>query len=131
MGQLIEKRMKGKANSNWLDKNKGNINKKWQPRKGISLVNAELKGKGYKPATKQDIEENYMSLLNLDQKELIELWNDKTKPMLIRILVKNMLWGKWFEIIEKMLDRWIWRPNQTIDNNHTFEWIKEEDLIDD
>jgi hypothetical protein len=30
---------------------------------------------------------------------------DKTKPMLIRILVKNMLSGKGFDIIEKMLDR--------------------------
>jgi hypothetical protein len=27
--------------------------------------------------------------------------------MLVRILAKNMLWGKGFEIIEKMLDRWI------------------------
>jgi pentatricopeptide repeat protein len=38
--------------------------------------------------------------------------NDKTKPMLIRILVKNMLWGKGFDIIEKMLDRGIWKAVQ-------------------
>lgn len=31
MGTLIEKRMKGKQNSNWLDKNKTNINVDWRP----------------------------------------------------------------------------------------------------
>jgi hypothetical protein len=35
--------------------------------------------------------ENYMSLLQLEEDQLKEMVNDKTKPMLIRILVKNML----------------------------------------
>jgi hypothetical protein len=43
--------------------------------------------------------------------------NDKSKPMLIRILVKNMLWWKGFDIIEKMLDRWIWKAVQKTEND--------------
>jgi len=92
-------------------------NKTWQPRKWISLVNAELKEKWYTPATKSDIEENYMSLLQLEEDQLKEMVNDKSKPMLIRILVKNMLWWKGFDIIEKMLDRWIWKAVQKTEND--------------
>jgi len=106
--------------------------KKWevrnttgQPRKWISLVNSELAEKWYAPATKQDIETNYMSLLQLEETELKVMLEDKTKPMLIRILVKNMLWGKGFDIIEKMLDRWIWKAKTTEDI--TIKWkIKQE-----
>jgi hypothetical protein len=47
--------------------------------------------------------------------KLKEMVNDKTKPMLIRILVKNMLWWKGFDIIEKMLDRWIGKATQKIE----------------
>ena len=87
-------------------------NPNWQPRKWISLVNKELEEKWYKPASKQDIEENYMQMLQLEEKELKSMLEDKNKPMLIRILAKNMLWGKWFDIIEKMLDRWIGKSTQ-------------------
>jgi hypothetical protein len=104
-------------------------NPKGQPRKGIGLVNDELKEKWYNPATKQDIETNYMSLLQLSKNELIELWKDESKPMLIRIIVKNMLWWKGFDIIEKMLDRWIWKSVQKVETKDT-TWINESDLID-
>jgi len=123
MGQLLDKRMKWKANTNGLDKNPENINENWRPKKWISLVNAELKEKWYSPATKQDIETNYMSLLQLEEDQLKDMVNDKTKPMLIRILVKNMLWWKWFDIVEKMLDRWIWKAVQK-------EEIKQETKIE-
>ena len=112
MWELIQKRMKGKANTNWFNKNPQNI-VFWRPRKWISLVNAELKEKWYSPATKAEIEENYMSLLQLEEDQLKEMATDKTKPMLIRILIKNMLWWKGFDIIEKMLDRWIGKAKQT------------------
>lgn len=88
-------------------------NPKWQPRKGISAVNHELQQAGYSPATKQDIEANYMAMIQLWQDTLLELANNRDKPMIVRIIAKNMLSGKGFDIIEKMLDRWIWKPIQT------------------
>lgn len=103
---------------------KGEVrNKTWQPRKWISYVNEELNKAGYSPATKQDIEVNYMSMLQLPQSELMKLWNDNDKPMLIRILAKNILWWKGFEIIEKMLDRWIGKANQSIEHS-VEEWTQ-------
>jgi len=128
MWELIQKRMKGKANTNWFNKNPENI-VSWRPKKGVWLVNDELKAKWYTPATKQDIELNYMSLLQLSQKELTELWKDESKPMLIRIIVKNMLWWKGFDIIEKMLDRWIWKAVQKVEQQQetTLNIINTED----
>ncbi len=115
-----------------------NIMEKWEtlnpngrPRKWISLVNEQLKQNGYDPATKSDIETNYMALLQLNEEELKALATDKEKPMLIRILVKNMLSWKGFDIIEKMLDRWIWKPKQTWDFTvkPPSEWTPDIDKI--
>lgn len=104
------------------------LNPNWRPKKWISLVNAELKQKWYEPATKADIEANYMALLQLEEWELKLLLEDKSKPMLIRILVKNMLWWKWFDIIEKMLDRWIWKVTQTTQGDLNIKWSLETNL---
>lgn len=87
-------------------------NPNWQPRKWISLVNKELQDKWYPPARKQDIEENYMQILQLEEEELKAIINDKNKPMLVRIICKNILSWKWFDVIERMLDRWIWKATQ-------------------
>ena len=53
-----------------------------------------------------------MSLLNIEEDKLIEMAKDKSQPMLIRIIIKNMLGGKGFDIIEKMLDRGIGKAVQ-------------------
>ena len=97
-------------------------NPNWQPRKGISLVNKELADKWYSPATKQDIVENYMQMLQLPRSELEKAVKDENKPMLIRIIAKSMLSWKWFDIIEKMLDRWVWRGVQTTEHTGANWW---------
>lgn len=109
----------------WKEAKKaGTTFKKWKswnpngrPKKGISYVNEQLSKEWYKPASRVDIEANYMSMLQLPQEMLGKLANDLTKPMLVRIIAKNMLGGKWFDVIEKMLDRWIGRPTQREDLN--------------
>lgn len=53
-----------------------------------------------------------MSLLQLPESELKKMLKDTKQPMLIRILIKNMLSGKGFDVIEKMLDRGIWKSVQ-------------------
>ena len=105
-----------------FDKNKQNINTKGQPRKWIALVNEQLEAKWYKPATKQDIEVNYMNLMNLTQEELLEMWKDSKQPMLVRVCIKNLLWGKGFDVIEKMLDRWIGKAIQKQENDVNIKW---------
>lgn len=72
----------------------------------------QLKEQGYEPATKTHIESLYMVLLNLPEDKLQEMTKDKSQPMIIQIIINNILWGKGFEIIEKMLDRAIWKATQ-------------------
>lgn len=106
---MIEKQFKP-----WLSWNPSGRPKKW-----ISMVNEELKSKWYDPARKQDIEENYLQMLQLEESELKAMLNDKEKPMLVRILARNMLGGKWFEIIETMLDRAVGKAVQRNENDNT------------
>ena len=87
-------------------------NPNWRPKKWISLVNKQLSDLWYTPATKADIEENYMQLLQLKEEELQKLFKDKDQPMLVKILASNMTGKKNFDVIERMLDRWIWKAIQ-------------------
>ncbi len=129
-----EKNFWDKKTSNWFNKNPQNINRKWRPKKWVALINEELESKWYEPARKQDIEINYMHLVNLNEKELKALLADEKQPMIVRIIIKNMLSGKWFDIIEKMLDRAIWKPKQTTEevwNKQNIEInIKNQELLD-
>lgn len=108
--------MNGNKTNKWqgFEKNKQNINRKWPPRKGISLVNAQMVAEGYAPATKQDIEATYMSILQLDQEGLEAKLKDKKLPMLVRILAWNLLSKKWFEVSERMLDRGIGKAKENV-----------------
>ena len=119
-----------KRNTNWFKQNPQNANRKWQPKKWIALVNAKLKADWYTPATKADIIETYTQMVNLNNDRLKELQIDESQPMLVRILAENILSKKWFDIVEKMLDRWIWKAteNKKIETNVTI--ISEDDLED-
>ena len=65
-----------------------------------------------------------MSMLQLGQDRLTELAADKKQPMLVRILAKNMLFGKSFDIIEKMLDRGIGKAKTTEDISLSIDKIQ-------
>ena len=80
-------------------------NKTGQPKKGISLVNYELKVMWYDPASKADIQENYMAMLQLSESELKTLLKQLDKPMIVRIIAKNLLDKRGFDIVERMIDR--------------------------
>ena len=100
-------------------KKAGTTFKKWKsgnpsgrPKKGIWLVNEELIKEGYLPAKRQDIEEVYMSMVQLEQRKLTQIRDDINRPMIVRIIAKAMLSGKWFDIIERMIDRAHWKSVQ-------------------
>lgn len=90
-------------------------NPNWRPKKWISLVNKQLREQGYDPAKKKDIEETYLQMLQLTETELKKLFLDPKQPMLIKILASNMSnTNKNFDVVEKMLDRWIGKSIQTV-----------------
>lgn len=103
-----------------FETNPQNINREWRPKKGISFLNAELEAEWYSPASKSDIEINYMSLLNLSEDRIKQLSEDKTQPILIHILSKSILSWRWYDIVEKMLDRGIGKARTTEEIKHSW-----------
>lgn len=112
---MARKVLSGKDNVNGFQKNPQNINRNGRPRKMIADVIAELEKQGIKAATKPDIQDIYMRMINVEIPELEQIVKDTTQPVLVRIVGKNILSGKGFDIIEKMLDRSIGKAEQKTD----------------
>jgi len=112
---MAKKVLSGKDNVNGFQKNPQNINRNGRPRKMIADVIAELEKQGIKAATKPDIQDIYMRMINVEIPELEQIVKDTTQPVLVRIVGKNILSGKGFDIIEKMLDRSIGKAEQKTD----------------
>lgn len=79
-------------------------NPKGRPKKLVSSILAGLKEEG-ELVTRTMVEQTYQVLMSLTQSQLSTIANDKEQPMINRIVSKEMLSKKGFEIIEKMMDR--------------------------
>lgn len=98
-----------------FDKNPQNINRTGLNRKLISSVNVNLENLGYKEATKNDIISCFLRLIQLTIPELESMVKDNSQPALVRIVGKEILSGKGFDAIEKILNRGIGTPTQNIE----------------
>ena len=98
-----------------FDANPQNINRTGANRKSISSVNVELEANGYVAANKKDILDCYLRLINIDLKKLGEMVKDDDQPAMIRIVGKAILSGKGFDVVEKVLDRGIGKPDNKVD----------------
>jgi len=107
-------------------KNPEFINKKGRPRKLIGEVQKQLELIGIKPPTATEVKSLAMTFLNLTQKQIKTLLQDEEMPMYVRIVLKEMLKDKGFEIIEKLLDRGIGKPTNNIDLSSLNENINTE-----
>ena len=103
-----------KANTAGFAQNPENINRKGRPRKLVSGVIIELKNKGVEKVSQSDVKDVFLMLINLETNEIKEIINDEKQPAIIRIVGREMLSGKGFDIIEKMLDRAIGKSNENI-----------------
>ena len=95
-----------------FDKNPNNINRKGRPRRLVSSIIQDLKEKGIVQVKAIDIVEAFEMLFNLESKEIAEIANNDKNPYFIRRVAKEMLSGKGFDIIERMIDRVHGKPKQ-------------------
>jgi hypothetical protein len=108
-------------------------NPKGRPRKLISETIKELEAEGVQQTTTTEIKAVYLMLINLTIPELQTRISDLKQSALVRIVGKAILSGKGFEIIERMLDRTLGKPTQSIeadikdDREFTFRVIKPND----
>jgi len=101
-------------------------NPKGRPPKLCANVLKELKAEGIEPVTMGQIKDIYESLINAKKERLVEFEKDKEQPILIRIIIKQMLSGKGFDVIERLLNRAQGTPKQSIDHNITGDKIEIE-----
>lgn len=98
------------------------INREGRPRKMVSGVIVELKNKGVEKVSQSDVKDVFLMLINLETNEIKEIINDEKQPAIIRIVGREMLSGKGFDIIEKMLDRAIGKADENIKHDHSINW---------
>ena len=91
----------------------GNLN--GRPRKLVKSILDEMDKKGLERVTTEQVKGTFQLLFNCSQKELIAYVDDEDSPMILRIVAKEMLTKKGFEIIEKMLDRAHGKAQHTVE----------------
>lgn len=93
--------LKGKG----FDANPQNINRAGRPRKQLSIILSEVQELGYKRPSDSEIVEICWLMLSLSEDELkrIESWDEF--PMVMKIIASRLLSNRWFETVEKILDR--------------------------
>jgi len=64
-----------------------------------------------------------MAMIQLSEPELKPLMTDMTKPILVRIIAKNLLDKKGFDIIERMIDRAHGKAEEKKDSLHRVEKV--------
>ena len=79
-------------------------NPKGRPKKVVSKVLDELKEAG-EQVSKSAVSDIYQVMISLTKEKLLDISKDEAKPILYRILAREILGKKGFEAIEKMLDR--------------------------
>ena len=110
-----------------FDKNPNNINRKGRPRRLVSSIIQDLKEKGIVQVKATDIVEAFEMLFNLESKEIAEIANNDKNPYFIRRVAKEMLSGKGFDIIERMIDRAHGKPKQATDITGQIDVIWKEE----
>ncbi len=93
-------------------------NPKGRPKKLVSFILDELKNEG-ELVTRSMVEQTYQVLMSLTKAKLLAIVKDDDQPMINRIVGKEMLSKKGFEVIEKMLDRANGRPTNNTKNEHS------------
>jgi hypothetical protein len=97
-----------------FDKRPENINRKGRPKRLVGNVLQELKEQGYAPITAAEIAELYKTLININSDDLKIMAEDSKQPIINKVIIKAIISGKGFEVVEKMLDRAIGKPEQKV-----------------
>ncbi len=94
-------------------------NPKGRPKKLVTTILEGLKEEG-ELVTRSLVEQTYQVLMSLTQDQLTRITNDKNQPMINRIVSKEMLSKKGFDIIERMMDRANGKPSNNNQDNDPF-----------
>jgi len=112
----------------WKKGESGNPN--GRPKKLVTQILDSLKEEG-ELVTKQMVQQTYQVLMSLTQEQLTNIAKDGKQPMINRIVAKEMLSKKGFDIIERMLDRANGKATQNQDITSGGKSINIMEWVDD
>ena len=92
-----------------------------RPRKQLSIILSEVQELGYKRPSDSEIVEICWLMLSLSEDELKRIETGEEFPMIMKIIASRLLSNRWFETVEKILDR--------IYGKTILKWSLEEDKI--
>jgi len=93
--------------------NKQNINKNWRPIRQVFMKQIKkLEDMGYREVTNDEMTKNSLILMWMQQDDLVKIAKDKTREMYVRIIAKELLSARWFDVIYKILERAFWTKAQ-------------------
>jgi hypothetical protein len=100
-------------------KNDPRINKNGRPPKLIHHLNKELKDAGFEPAKISHIKDAYLTLINLPLLEIKNIASgaDDDRPILYKIVAKELLGNKGADMLERLLDRSTGKATTPVDLN--------------
>lgn len=95
--------------------------------KTMTMFIEEMKEKGYEVPSSQIIAEAYLYIATLPEEELKSVLNDKSRPMMQRIIAKGVLDKKGIDVLDRIVDR-AYGKIQRIDLTSKGEQIKSDPL---
>ena len=87
-----------------------------RPKKLVSHLNDELKAEGFEPVSVGQVQDCYLTLINLPQAKLEDIAANQTDyPFLYRIVARELLGNKGNDMLERLLDRGHGKAKNTTD----------------
>lgn len=91
-------------------------NPKGRPPKLINHINEQLKSEGFTPASKSQIVEAYLLIVQLPLEKIKEIQDTSTNyPILFKLIARELIGKRGSDILEKILDRGIGRTTEIIE----------------
>ena len=88
----------------------------WRPRKWASLILHTLKEMWIeKNITRNQIDDMYLQMGQLTQKELKKIFKDEKQPVWAHVIAKSLTGRDSFKTMETMLDRTFWKSTTKIE----------------
>lgn len=107
---------------------KGEVrNPKGRPKNTLRAVIDEMTHSGYAIPSKEEIREGLIVCAFGQEEQIKALVTDKTKPMALRVIARQVLGGEGFAAVEKILDRVVGRMLDITSNDKDI--VKSEPIL--
>jgi len=102
-----------------------------RPKSSLRRLLDEWDKQGKGRASKTDIDLAYTRAMDMSEDEMKVTANDKTAPMLLRIVCRELLKNRGFDTMEKMIDRAYGKSTQPIQGDVSITLVNYADKQDE